>query len=164
MGSERLTKGIALATDMLAMRGPVSKREVAVEVVRSCNPDTWASDERKEAFVLFAISRVDRHFKGSAAGEIPADVLKAMQPEYRKYIDGYFPRMICVTTPGGRAQYVHSLLATPDDWQKNFEMKDWFAQKIWSGRNVSRDMRNLLINANVNCLADLSKRIPAAAE
>ena len=163
MGSKRLSQGLALATDMLAMRGPVSKRTVAEEVVRSCRPETWAESERREAYVLFAMNAVSRHFKSSVNSEIPAEVLAAIPLEYQKYFDDGFPRMICVSpTGGGLAEYTHSLTATPGDWQRNFELKDYFAQKIWSGRNVSRDMRNLLVSMKVNCLADLSKHVHAA--
>lgn len=159
MGSDTLNKGIALASDIMTMRGPITKREVAEEVLRSCRPDTWAETERREAYVMYAIKNVHHYFNSSVSAEISTDILDAIPHEYRKHFNA-LPRMICVSAHGGAgAQHVNSLLATAKDWQRNFELKDFIAQKIWSGRNVSRDIRNLLMSLNVNCLADLEKHI-----
>lgn len=162
MSSDTLNKGIALASDMMTMRGPITKREVAEEVLRSCRPDTWAEAERREAYVMYAMKSVNHYFNGSVGAEISVEILNAIPQEYRKHFNA-LPRMICVSAHGGvGSQHVNSLLATAEDWQSNFELKDFIAQKLWSGRNVSRDIRNLLMSLNVTCLAELNTKKMAA--
>ena len=158
MESKPLKQHIAMALDHLGMEGPVTRREVAEEAMRYITPDCWSVSDRYEADMAFFQKGIrdlmnETHSPGFIDHNLDC-IPEGIRDTLRE-----IPVWICVSPRGGRsAVHVRALLATKEQWEANFALKDNIVQATRLSRNASRDIRNLLDSTGSDCLSDLMKK------
>lgn len=153
MESKPVKQAIAMALDTIGMEGPVTRRAIAEEVMR-LNPPWSVSDEydaklasyQREAKVQMNAPH-SRVFIKRELSHIPEEIRDTIRN---------LPFFICTSPGGGRdAVHIRTLLATKEDWEANFALKDRIMQATRFSRDGSRDIRDLLETTGAGCLADL---------
>ena len=155
MESKPLKQQIAMALDILGMGGPVTRRDVAEEVMRHSTPACWSVADRYDADMAF-IQRGVRVLMNETHSPGFIDHHLSSIPEEIRDTLREIPTYICISPRGGRgAVHIRTLMATKEHWAANFELKDRIVQATRLSRNASRDIRNLLDRTGAGCLADL---------
>lgn len=162
MESKSLKQQIALVTDSMGMRGPVEKRVIAEEVFRQTSGIQWSAADDREARVRYLIGEVTVYMNAPLPDNLSEQIAPNVPAEFAAAI-AKLPRFICISERGGaHAKHVMAWLATADDWDNNFQLKAFVADRAASSRNAAREIRNLLMDTRKDCLADLSKKTEAA--
>ena len=162
MESKALKQSIALVADSMGMNGPIEKRIVAEEVLRQTSSEKWSIGDEREARLRFLIDQLTAYMGAPLPEGLSAQIIPSVPKEYAHAVER-LPRFICISERGGvRAQHVMAWLATPEEWDSNFRLKAFVADRAAASSYAAREIRNLLMDTNVNCLADLSKHVQAA--
>lgn len=157
MDSKALKQNIALAADFLGMRGPVEKRTVAEEVMARTSHDQWSQADIREAMIRYVMGEITAYFNGPLPVDIQDSIRIVIPPSFRDSI-GMLPRFICISERGGvGAQHVMTYLASVEDWDKNYQLKAFVAERAAAARNVARDIRNILIDTGAESLSELGQ-------
>lgn len=156
MESRPLKQQIALIVDTMGMQGLVERRTAAEEVYRTTTDDYWSEGDTREARVQYLMTEITAYMNTPLASEDINRIMPRVPAEYRAFLET-MPRYICISERGGRgAKHVMAWRASPDDWDSNFQLKAFVAERATISRDASRAMRDLLIANHANCLADLS--------
>ncbi len=151
-------QAIDLALDTLGMRGPVTRRQVAEEVIRSTTDDYWSYGDIVESKVAYLQTEIAARMGEPHSQRILDQYLPHIPSEYWPVLRS-LPRFICISPRGGRdAQHVMAIYATADQWAANFELKDRIVAATTVSRNDSRNIRLLLESTGVRSLADLGSK------
>jgi hypothetical protein len=162
MQSKPLKQAIDLALDTMGMRGPVTRREVAEEVMRAAPEDHWSFGDLRDARLAYIQTEVAARMGETHTPEFIERHLTHIPEKYRAMLRKV-PRFICVSAQGGRgAQHVMAFIATPDDWASNFDLKDFVVERTRVSRDHARDIRDLLVSTGASSLADLMRAESAA--
>lgn len=157
MESKVIKQRIALVTDSMGMNGPVEKRVVAEEVLRQSSNDQWSIADEAEARLRFLIGEVTTYMNAPLPDGLADQIAPNVPAEYAHAI-AKLPRFICISERGGvHAKHVMAWLATSEEWDNNFQLKAFVAERATASRNAAREIRNLLLDTKTGCLADLSK-------
>lgn len=161
MQSRPLKQAINLALDTLGMQGPVTRRQVAEKVLRETTQDHWAVGDEREAKIAYLMTGVAEAMNEPHGNHIVEQYMFRVPEEYRAVLRG-LPRFICVSPRGGRAsEHVMTILATPEQWAANFELKDRIVEATTISRDESRAILLLLKSTGARSLSELL-RVEAA--
>jgi hypothetical protein len=164
MESKPLKQAIDLALDTLGMQGPVTRREVAEEVLRAAPDDHWSYGDLREARLAFIQREVAARMGEAHSPEFIERHLTRIPDEYRAMLRKV-PRFICVSANGGAgSHHVMSFVATAEQWQANFDLKKRVVEASTISRDHARDIRDLLVSTGARSLADLLQGSAAAAQ
>lgn len=156
MESKVLKQQITLVTDGMGMRGAIEKRVVAEEVFRQTSNEQWSAKDEREAKIRYLIGEVTTYMNAPLPEGL-AEQIAPNVPSGYAHVIAKLPRFICISERGGlHAKHVMAWLATPDEWDNNFRLKAFVAERATSSRNAAREIRNLLMETKAGCLAGLS--------
>ena len=155
MHSRPLKQAIQLALDTMGMQGPISRRDVARQVKRVSPPDHWSLEDHDDADMAYLMGGV-RVCMNQPHSDAFIDQHLANMPDELRAKFHNTPRFICISAGGGRdSQHVMTFLATPEQFDNNFKLKDRVVRATTVSRDVSRDIRDLLKLHNANSLCEL---------
>lgn len=156
MESKPLKQQVALVVDTMGMRGLVERRVAAEEVYHSTTEDYWSESDTREARMQYLMAEVTQYMNTPLAAEDINRIMPRVPSEYRAFLET-MPRFICVSERGGRgAKHVMAWRASPEDWNSNFQLKAFVAERATISRDASRAMRDLLLANGASCLEDLT--------
>ncbi len=153
MESKPVKQAVAMALDTIGMERPVTRREIAQEVMR-LNPPWSVSDEYDAR-------------EASYMREVTVQMNAPHSPGFIKHSLGHIPEehratftdvsyFICISPGGGRnALHIRTMLATKEQCEANFALKDHIAEATRVSRDQSREICELLGSTGAVCLADL---------
>jgi len=144
MKSKKLKQAINLALDVMGMKGPVTRRAVAEEVMARTNDKYWSARDERTARVNYLISEIAAAMNQPHGEHIFEAYDVDLPREYWRKISK-LPRFICISPRGGaKARHVMTLFATVRHWEANFELKDAIAEATAMSRDESADMMRIL--------------------
>lgn len=158
MESKRLRQLIDLQLDAMGMQGPVKRNDVAVRVKKTAKKDDWTAADLDKAMIAYiqkgvTVSMNQPHSKEyieKYLGHVPQAILNTLAA---------IPRFICVSPNGGAgSEHVLSIMATPEDWMANHELKRGIADSIRDSSNHAREIMDYLIENRAKSLNDLMKK------
>lgn len=162
MHSRPLRQAVDLALDTLGMQGPITRRQVAEEVIRSTTDDCWSYADQREARIAYLQREIADRMAQPVGDHLVQEYLPHVPAEYRTLVDG-LPRFICVTPRGGRdSQHVMSIFATADQWAASYRLKDKIAKATENHRDRDRSVHLMLQSFGAATLVDLFSRSEAA--
>lgn len=155
MHSKPLRQTIDITLDTMGMSGPVKRRDVAEAVMRSTPDEYWAEADKRDARLAYIQSAVTTRMNEVHSPEYVGQYLHNVPKDVREALTSV-PRFICITPRGGRdAVHVLAVMATPDQWLANFNLKNKVVEATTQSRERSRDMHDLLAKHAASCLLDL---------
>ncbi len=162
MESRPLKQLIALVLDTKGMEGPVTRRELADEVMKLAASDQWSASDQYNANRDYIQKGITVQMGEAHSPEFIAVHFSHIPEEHRDTLRK-IPLYICISSGGGRgSQHIRTLVATKEHWEANFALKDQIVQATRVSRNRSRDIRDLLEATGAGCLADLLNSEKAA--
>lgn len=164
MSSKPLRELTALVVDSAAMNGPITRRDVAEEIVRRCPKDHFDPGEEAEWIIQGVMNNyVTAHMNKPLSEHMTEKVLRSLPPDLREVVDG-MPSYICITPSGGRkSQHVMTVLATVEQVRANVELKTAVSEHAESSLADARDWLNLMIRYNAKTLGEAIERAAKAA-
>lgn len=163
MQSKPLRQAVDLALDTMGMRGPIKRRDVAEQVLRSAPDEYWSAGDLRESKIHYLQGEIAARMGEFHSTEFIEQHLIYVPEKYRDMLRK-MPRFICISPRGGRdAEHVMTFLATPEHWAANFALKDYGVQALTGSRDFARDFHDLLVSRGARSLADFLSNERAAA-
>lgn len=143
--------------DTMGAKGPVTRREVAEEVVRltQMNRKYWSAADEAAARMMYIQTQVARAMAEPHSEHIVERHMGTIPQQYRAALFG-LPRFICISPGGGKgAQHVMALLATEEQWAANAQLKDRIVELSRISADESRSIASLLRYEKKATLSDV---------
>ena len=155
MESRPIKQAVALVLDTKGMEGPVTRRELAEEVMKYAMPSQWSVADEYEAKLAHLQREVTLQMGEAHGAEFAKRHFGGLTDALRDTLREV-PRFICISPRGGRGSlHMMTLNATKEHWSANFALKDQIAEATRLSAEASREIRDLLESTGVDCLADL---------
>lgn len=155
MQSRPLRQTIDVVLDTMGMRGPVKRRDVAEEVLRSAPEDYWSIGDLREARLAYLQGEIATRMAETHSAEYIERYLTCVPDKYRAMLRKV-PRFICISPRGGRdSEHVMTFAATPEHWAANYALKDHVVQATVVSRDHARDIHDLLTASGAKSLMEL---------
>ncbi len=153
MESRPIKQAVAMALDTLGMEGPVTRRAIAEAVMRY--PPPWSVSDEYDAKLALVQRETRVQMNAPHSPEFIKRHISQIPEEHRATLRN-IPLYICISPNGGRgADHVRTLMATKEQWEANFALKDRIVQATRLSRNESREISELLETTGAACLADI---------